>query len=455
MRKLVAALAVALVALVPLRAEEPAPKGRVLLVSLDGLRPEVYLDERFEMPVLRALAARGVSARRVTGVFPTLTYPSHATIATGCRPARHGIHHNTVFDPALAGGKRWLFEATNLRATTLWDAAAKAGLRTSAVRWPTTVGARIDFHVPEVFDYLDPKADHWALVKKHATTGLLEELHPETPVLEEEPAVDDVFGELAARIIETRKPELLMLHLVQADGAQHANGRDDPKVKAAFAALDRHLGRLLRALEVAGVASSTNVIVTGDHGFLDVHTSVRANALLRELGFVKTDAQGNVADWTAMAHNGGGSAAIYLKDPADRATGERVLTALRSAAAGSLRGIVNVLDRDALDREEGYPGAVCALECEAGYGFDSGAAGEVLNPAFAKGTHGYLPSRPELATGLVAAGPGLASGHVIPSFRQIDIAPLAAKLLGCDLGPSCQGRVIPGVLARKEEKKVH
>ncbi len=76
-------------------------KTRVLLVSIDGLRPEFYRSELFarESSNLRALAARGVSAAGMEPVFPTLTYPVHTSIVTGVRSGRHGILSNTVFQP--------------------------------------------------------------------------------------------------------------------------------------------------------------------------------------------------------------------------------------------------------------------------------------------------------------------------------------------------------------------
>lgn len=430
--------------------EAEAKHGRLLLVSLDGMRPEVIRDERFKMPVLREVAANGVAAKKVIGVFPTLTYPAHATIVTGCRPARHGVVNNTVFD-SITFGKRWYWDAAHLRATPLWDAAHRAGLKTAALRWPCTVGAAIDFHIPEIFG-VEPKSDHWALVRERSTPGLLDEVWGDPPknVMNEE-ELDERATEAAAKIIELKKPDLFLIHLVQADGAQHAHGRDDERVAKAFANLDELLARLLKALDTAGVRARTNVIVTGDHGFLDVHTAVRPNVILREAGFQQLDGTGKVAEWTAAAQTGGGSAAIYLRDPSDRVTAERVLATFRAAAAGRMKGVLNLLDRDALDREEAFPGALCALEAEPGYGFDQDPKGAPLGPSRVRGTHGYLPSREELATGFVAAGPGLAKGRTVPVLRQIDVAPLAAHLLGVDLGPGVQGQLVPGLLAKEKQ----
>ena len=74
----------------------------VLLISVDGLKPEAILDadgHELRVPNLRALLADGVHATGVRGVLPTLTYPSHMTLLTGVSPATHGIYANTTFDP--------------------------------------------------------------------------------------------------------------------------------------------------------------------------------------------------------------------------------------------------------------------------------------------------------------------------------------------------------------------
>lgn len=74
----------------------------VLLISIDGLRPGDVLeaDKRgLAIPNLRRFVREGAYASGVTGVLPTLTYPSHTTLITGVAPARHGITANNSFDP--------------------------------------------------------------------------------------------------------------------------------------------------------------------------------------------------------------------------------------------------------------------------------------------------------------------------------------------------------------------
>jgi predicted AlkP superfamily pyrophosphatase or phosphodiesterase len=69
----------------------------VLMISVDGMRPDYVLhaDEHgLKLPTLRRMVKDGTYAEGVTGVLPTLTYPSHTTLVTGVWPAQHGIFSN-------------------------------------------------------------------------------------------------------------------------------------------------------------------------------------------------------------------------------------------------------------------------------------------------------------------------------------------------------------------------
>ena len=120
-------------------------EGRVpvLLVSIDGLKPDYVLEaDRLgvKVPYLRSLVADGAYATSVIGVTPTVTYPSHTTLVTGVAPAVHGILNNTPFDPLGENAGGWYWYAEDIKVPTLWDAAGDAGLVTANVDWPVTVG---------------------------------------------------------------------------------------------------------------------------------------------------------------------------------------------------------------------------------------------------------------------------------------------------------------------------
>jgi predicted AlkP superfamily pyrophosphatase or phosphodiesterase len=132
---------------------ERAHAAPVLMISVDGLKPEYVLDadaHGLKIPFLRSLLRDGAYARGVTGVWPTVTYPSHTTLLTGVAPAEHGIYNNLEFDPKNTFANAWYWYGQRIRAPTLWQAAHEAGLSTASIGWPVSVGATaVDFLIPE------------------------------------------------------------------------------------------------------------------------------------------------------------------------------------------------------------------------------------------------------------------------------------------------------------------
>ena len=123
-----------------------ADDTHLLIISIDGLRGgwAAHPDKHgLKVPNLRKLAARGAHADGVVGIFPSVTYPSHTTLITGCRPARHGILANGVFEPPTEKWtERWYWDYKDIRVPTILDAARSAGWTTASVGWPVNVVRR-------------------------------------------------------------------------------------------------------------------------------------------------------------------------------------------------------------------------------------------------------------------------------------------------------------------------
>src|SRR5258708_4405202 len=91
-------------------AESSSGHRTLLLISIDGFRPDYVLDadkHGLKIPTLRSLAREGASATSVRGVLPTATYPSHTTIMTGVSPGRHSIFSNKPFGAAVKDLDVW------------------------------------------------------------------------------------------------------------------------------------------------------------------------------------------------------------------------------------------------------------------------------------------------------------------------------------------------------------
>jgi hypothetical protein len=421
----------------------------VVLISIDGLRPAIYLEpdrEGVRVPALQALRRAGSAAEGVVVSTPSMTYPSHTSLATGVHPARHGIVSNTLFDPPT-GSRRWYFDNALMQAPALWDVVGRAGLRTAGVSWPVSVGARMDVLYPE--SNQAPRDRSWlAQARLDSTPGLVDAVVADLGGFGERDNVDpiarDRFAAAAAlRIIRTARPNLLVVHLMETDSAQHADGPGSAAARAAFERVDAHVAALLAALDATGMRERTAIAVTGDHGFSRVHTLIQPNVILREAGLLTTSPQGAIADWRAAAHG----LAIRLADPADRALGARVTTLFERLAAGRFRGIFRVVGREELDARGAYPDALLFLEPAEGYYVsDALEHGSVLVAASRRGAHGFLPTEPRMHSGLLLAGAGIRAGVPLPLVRQIDIAPTLARLLGCEM-PDAEGVPMVGVLA--------
>ena len=434
----VPALALLLLA-TPARADDPPPAGRpadhVVLVSIDGLRPEFYLDRTWPAPMLQQLVAQGSHAEAVRTVFPSVTYPSHTSMITGVLPARHGVYYNSPFEPGGETG-RWYWEASSIQAKTLWEAAGEAGLTTASLSWPVSVGAPVDYNVPEVWS-LDRSADPIEVFRGHEQPpGLLAELEREATgkltfgnFTIYHITRDDRTGDMAAYLMETYRPALMTVHLTSVDHFAHEDGRDSPRVRRSLAAADRAVSQVWEAAERAGILERTAFVVTGDHGFVDIHTRIAPNVWLVEAGLRSAD--DDRGDWRATFHTTAASAFLHLADPGDHEAVEKVREVLAGLPEG-VRRFFRVVEREELDRLGAAPEAVFGFAMRPGINVTSAADGPAVRPGHG-GQHGFLPDFPHIQTGLVAAGSGIRAGAVAPQLEVVDVAPLVAHLLALDM----------------------
>ena len=118
--------------------------SRLVVLSVDGMRPDFYRWPKefgLNIPNLRQLVEEGASADLVESVYPSTTYPAHATLVTGAPPSAHGIYsHLASLDPTEKA-RPWCWFAGTLRVPALWDVARATGRKTAAVSWPVSAGA--------------------------------------------------------------------------------------------------------------------------------------------------------------------------------------------------------------------------------------------------------------------------------------------------------------------------
>jgi predicted AlkP superfamily pyrophosphatase or phosphodiesterase len=438
MKKLGVALAALCAAGAPgaLPAQEAAPR-HVVLVSIDGLMPDYYLKADalgMKIPNLRRLQREGAYGR-VVGVLPTVTYPSHTTLITGVAPRVHGVGSNTLFDPLGISGDAWHWFASDIRVSTLVSAARDRGLTTGSVSWPVSVGLGTDWNLPE---FWRPGSSHpydLKLLDLASTPGLRREVEADRGAPFPYPLTDLERADAAVYILKAHRPNLLLLHVFALDSAEHDHGPMSPEAKDAVEKSDAILGRLLDAIETAGLSSKTAFLVVSDHGFLPVSRVLKPNAVLREAGFVKLDEKGKVASWEAFFQADGGSAALRLPEGADPGMIERVRALFEPHLTAADGGLREILDARAVAAYGGLEDDVLVLNAREGFTFSGSLRGEWSGPATTKGTHGYVPNRDEMHAALVLAGPGLRQRGDLGTVPMTAVAPTIARYLGLELSP--------------------
>ena len=254
----------------------------------------------------------------------------------------------------------------------LWDVAKEAGLTTAGVSWHVTVGAAIDVLFPESHQF--PSEGTWLdLARRESTPGLVdavvEALGGFPPDGNRDPQGRDIFATAAAvHMIQTAQPNLLVVHMVQTDYAQHASGRHSPEAKLAFAKVDAHVGEIVAAVRSAGIEARTAFVITGDHGFYRVHSELQPNVILRRAGLLETDSEDKITAWRAAAHRG----AIKLADGAGEETAAKALAAFRELSEGRYRGLFRLVERAELDALGTDPEALFFIEPIEGYSIGGG-----------------------------------------------------------------------------------
>jgi predicted AlkP superfamily pyrophosphatase or phosphodiesterase len=432
--KIATASVLAVLAIGRVATQAPDTIPHVVVISIDGLRPDTYtVPGVADVPTLRQLAAGGAYARGVIGVFPSVTYPSHTTIVTGLKPADHGIYNNRILDPENRSGGAWYWYARTLAAPTLIGAVRARGLRSAAVNWPVTVGSDVDFLVPE-FTVSAHRESLSLLAALSRPNTLLDDVQEARGQPMEWPMTDAARAEIAAWIIKTHRPHLLLLHITDTDTTQHDYGPGSPEARAAIASADRNVRTVLSAVDAAGLGLQTDVVIVSDHGFLRLERQLQMNALFKQEGWLEVDGQGRVKRWEVYFQSSGGSGFVFLKDPADAALRQRVSDVLARLANDPANGIERVLSAEELRRLGADPRASFAIDMRAGY-YTGNANDRLLAPAGSKGGHGYDPTRPDLHASLIMSGPHVPKVGDLGIVRMTRIGPTIAGWFGVALSP--------------------
>jgi predicted AlkP superfamily pyrophosphatase or phosphodiesterase len=203
----------------------------VVVLGFDGLSPDGILKAR--TPVFHDLMRRGAFTLHARGVIPTVSSPNWASMIMGAGPAEHGVTSNDW--------KPTKFEIA-----------------------PVCAGPTGTF--PTVFSLARQQRPRLVTGVFHDWDDFARLVEPDAvDVLKNGNGPDETLA-LAIDFIRQRKPALTFVHFDHVDHAGHEHGHGSPEYYAAVEKADALTGKMLAALDEAGIASRTVVLVTSDHG---------------------------------------------------------------------------------------------------------------------------------------------------------------------------------------------
>ena len=432
-------------------AAAPAKDRHVVVISIDGFPAWLWHYPDLPVPNLRKLAAAGAAASSMVVTNPSSTWSNHTTMITGRTPRHHGVLFNGLLRRPGRGQapyvEQWADKNEYVLVPALYDLAKQHGLTTAESDWVAVKGAKtIDWSFPEVPDPRGKVEQAMRAAGQLSDADLKSmEFGPKREVL----VCDGIWTRAAAFMFTQYRPNLLLYHTLNTDHINHTYGPGTSASLTAFAYADRLVGDLLAAIDASGLREKTTILVVTDHGFKKVTRFLYPNVALKQAGFLKV-AGARVVQNDAYVMPWGGTAAVYINDPARRTELKPKLKALFERT----EGIARVIDGSEahslglpLPEENHNMGDLILVAKDEAIGFNESALGEdILGPAVNYGgTHGFLASEPDLEGIFIASGAGIKAGAPLGRIRNLDLAPTIARLLGLPL-PDAEGRVLEEIL---------
>jgi predicted AlkP superfamily pyrophosphatase or phosphodiesterase len=201
----------------------------VILIGSDGFG--AYAFEKAKIPNLRAMMKEGSWSLEARTVLPSSSAANWASMVMGAGPELHGY---------------------------------------------TTWGSKKPDMPPRVLDDYGMFPSIYSQLRKEkpaSEIGVIYEwdgigyLFPKAAVNKDQNLDGDIaVTNAATSYIKEKKPNFLFVHLHDVDSVGHQIGHGTPEYYAAIERTDTHIGTILKSIEDAGIAESTLVLFSADHG---------------------------------------------------------------------------------------------------------------------------------------------------------------------------------------------
>ncbi len=212
---------------------QPKKIKHVILIGCDGFGG--YALPQADMPHLKKMMAAGAWSLKARSVLPSSSAVNWASMLMGSGPTMHGY--------------------------TEWGSAVPEIPSVDTTRYGL---------FPTVFSLLKEQ-------QPAAVSALIYSWPGINPLIEKEATTirvssgdnDDFCADTAAAIIKSQKPVFTFIHFHQPDVVGHNIGHHTPEYFAELKKADVRIGKIVNAVQEAGIAEHTVILVTADHGGKD------------------------------------------------------------------------------------------------------------------------------------------------------------------------------------------
>ncbi len=399
----------------------------VVWISIDGLRGDYVTQPN--LPFFERLKREAVWSSHLVPVFPSITFPSHCSQATGVTIERHGITGNAFYDTVTKQQYSYPNDASLLQAEPIWLTAQRQGVPTAVIDWPLSHAQKGPIK-PVIFG---------------------EKFDGATP---DDQRLERLASAWEAEIAKPgAKPLLLVMgYIIATDKPGHANGPDSPEIRETMKATDALLAKFTERARTIWRKQRRSpkdrllFLFTADHGMSTVTSLVSLGRLLdipRNDPAVRLTTVGNVGHIfldSAQFPAGSDARRERLKQLRDRALGPE----------GRFRAVL----REEAPKEWGYSHPTrCGdiiIVLPKGYTFSWNAGEQAVWPIGAGGNephgmHGYDPrENPEMMGFFAAwdASQNPPKGREVAEVTWDQLHPTVAKLLRVLPAPGAKGTAL-------------
>ena len=284
--------------------------NKVVVISIDSLFSSDLKVFALEKNI-GSLLKRSAIVENIECVYPTYTYPCHASIMTGCFPNKHGIVNSGPFEINQIGQK-WYWYKKDIRVPTLIEFARKHNLSSATICWPVMGGANSsDYNIAEIWPQSETD-DPTPVFDKANSPSVKHIFEKNKHILNynRTPEFDFFATACACDIIKEFKPDLTFIHLSFLDHQRHKHGCSIERVMTAVHFIDSMVGDIIKTVKEEGDYERTSFILLGDHGHKPVDKIFAINRVFAEKGWI-SHVNGNIDSWKIMAHSTSFSSQIY------------------------------------------------------------------------------------------------------------------------------------------------